>query len=308
MYIHEVLSDIRLALAAAIYAAGAATALLVLLLAALLEGLHRRRKTMSKATQWAALKKLGLSDESAAVIMGHARDESGNECNRVQGDFSADRALSRAYTAQVDAGNISRGEFIHGGPGGGGYGLLQWTFWSRKAGLYDTAKQMGVSIGSEEAAIAWLWRELNSTEYSDVLTALETGRDIRTMSDVFMHRFERPADQSEAACARRAAFAEEFYREFAGTVPDAQESAQDAPEGDTPVTPYWPPRMLAQGMVGADVCALQGLLLAHGYSVLATGEYTAETTEAVKRFQKDKGLGVDGISGPITFRALGVQV
>lgn len=108
---------------------------------------------MSRKTQWDALKKLGFSDKAAAVIMGHAMAESGCECDRVQGDFSADRARSRAYTAQVDAGQISEHDFVFRGPGGGGYGWLQWTFPSRKKGLYDTARRLGVSVGREKAYI-----------------------------------------------------------------------------------------------------------------------------------------------------------
>lgn len=174
---------------------------------------------MSKATQWAALDKLGLSDKAKAVIMGHAAAESGNEANRVQGDFGADRAISIYYTAKVDEGIITRDDFINHGPNGGGYGWLQWTNPGRKAGLYDCAKQIGVSIGSEEAAITWLGVELHQAEYATVLNALVAGNDIRAMSDVFMKRFERPCDQSESACAYRAKLCEDMYAEFAGTAP-----------------------------------------------------------------------------------------
>lgn len=172
---------------------------------------------MSRKTQWGLLDRLGLSDKAKAVIMGHAMAESGCESNRVQGDFSADRGASVSYTAQVDAGAISRDEFANSGPGGGGYGWLQWTYPARKEGLYDTAKKLGVSVGSEEAAVAWLWDELNQSEYSTVLSALKSNKSIRNMSDVFMKKFERPADQSDAACKQRAALCEAAYKEFAGT-------------------------------------------------------------------------------------------
>lgn len=185
---------------------------------------------MSRKTQWDLLDRLGLSDKAKAVILGHAMAESGCETNRLQGDFSAGREKSKSYTAQVDAGQISREDFAKRGPNGGGYGWLQWTFYSRKEGLYDTAKKLGVSIGSEEAAVAWLWDELNQGEYTAVLSALKSDKSLADMSEVFMTRFERPADQSKDALKERAKLCEAAYNEFAGTevseAPIAQNIAQ----------------------------------------------------------------------------------
>lgn len=184
---------------------------------------------MSKQTQWAALKALGLSDLAAAVVMGHADAESGCETNRLQGDFEATRAWSRSYTSMVDSGEISRDDFIFRGPGGGGYGWLQWTEKSRKRGYYDFAKAQGVSIGSEEAAIGWFWEELHQAQFSPVLRALETGTDIRAMSDVFLRRFEMPEDQSEGAAAARAARCQAMLDKFGGSA--AEPGAEAEPDG-----------------------------------------------------------------------------
>lgn len=207
---------------------------------------------MSKETQWAALKQLGFSDKACAVIMGHAMAESGCECNRVQGDFSTDRSKSKVYTAQVDDRQISEDDFVFRGPGGGGYGWLQWTHPSRKEGLYDTADGLCVSIGSEEAAIEWFWTEVHQPEYAAVWNALISDKSIREISDVFMKKFERPADQSEAACAYRAKLCEDMYNEFAGQ-PPAKPLAKDPVQATFPPSPsikqiqyvmwdndYWP--------------------------------------------------------------------
>ena len=239
----------------------------------------------------------GLSAKAAAVVLGHGKEESGNECNRLQGDFSGDRTASIVYTKNVDTGVISRYAFVHSGPGGGGYGWLQWTFWSRKEGLYDKAKALGVSIGSVEAAIAWFWEELHQVEYRAVLNALQSDMSIREMSDVFMHKFEKPADQSDSACARRANLCQQMYNRYAAAV-------QPAPV-NKPNDVYWPPRMLCLGMSGGDVDALQGLLIAHGYKINdERGEFGNSTYEAVRNYQRDNGLDVDGIAGPKTFASL----
>lgn len=182
---------------------------------------------MSVKTQWDGLKALGLSDLAAAVVMGHAKTESGCETNRVQGDFEATRSWSRSYTSMVDAGEISRDDFIFRGPGGGGYGWLQWTERSRKRGYYDNAMKLGVSIGSEKAAISWFWEEVNKPEFSVVRNALINGTDLRAMSDVFLRRFEMPADQSEAAAAYRAARCQEMLDKFGGSAPETSAGGPD---------------------------------------------------------------------------------
>ena len=182
---------------------------------------------MSEKTQWDGLKAFGLSDLAAAVVMGNAQCESGCETNRLQGDFEATRSWSRSYTSMVDSGEISRDDFIFRGPSGGGYGWLQWTEHRRKAGYYDHARRLGVSIGSEKAALSWFWEELHQPGFSTVLDALEHGTDLRAMSDVFLRRFEMPDDQSAKVAAYRAARCQEMLDRFGGSSPDLDEAGWD---------------------------------------------------------------------------------
>ncbi|SER42471.1 Putative peptidoglycan binding domain-containing protein [Gracilibacillus ureilyticus] len=61
--------------------------------------------------------------------------------------------------------------------------------------------------------------------------------------------------------------------------------------------------ILKRGSRGKEVLRLQQDLIKLGYSLTkygADGIYGDETVSAVKRFQRDKGLGVDGIVGPRT--------
>lgn len=169
---------------------------------------------MSKQTIWNQLKARGFSDVAAAAIMGNLEAESNCISNRIQGDFTKGYLRSAQYTAQVDAGNINRNEFINDGPGGGGYGLAQWTLQSRKAGLYDLAKKTGTSIGDEAMQVEWLCQELQLDEYRKVLETLKASPSIRECSDVIMKIYERPADQSEAALRQRAEFGRAIYQEF----------------------------------------------------------------------------------------------
>ncbi len=153
---------------------------------------------------------------ATAAVMGNMEAESNCVSCRLQGDFSTDYQKSKEYTALVDKGDISREQFVYNGPGGGGYGLCQWTYWSRKAGLYDLVKSQGVSIGDEFIQVEWLVRELFQDEFRPVLNTLQNSESIRECSDVMIKKFLRPADQSDAVCVQRVKFAREIYAEFAG--------------------------------------------------------------------------------------------
>ena len=62
-------------------------------------------------------------------------------------------------------------------------------------------------------------------------------------------------------------------------------------------------RTLKKGASGADVEALQDMLIAVGYGYIvgkADGIYGDKTVAAVKAFQQNNGLTVDGIAGPAT--------
>lgn len=64
------------------------------------------------------------------------------------------------------------------------------------------------------------------------------------------------------------------------------------------------PLVLLSGDTGAQVKATQYLLGAAGYTVPVTGSYDKATVAAVKKYQKAKGLEVDGQAGPITLSSL----
>ena len=182
---------------------------------------------MSKENIWHYLKHKGFSDIAAATLMGNMEAESNCVSYRLQGDFSTGFKRSIDYTAQVDAGNISRHEFIYDGPGGGGYGLCQWTYPTRKAGLYDLAEAQNLSVGDEFLQIEFLTRELWQDEYRPVREVLEKSLSIRECSDVIVKLYLRPADQSEAVCRYRADLGREFYQQFS-------EAEAEDPDGMPP--------------------------------------------------------------------------
>ena len=145
----------------------------------------------------------------AAALMGNLQAESGLKAGNLQNSYERSLGMADdAYTSAVDDGSYDN--FVNDGAG---YGIAQWTYYSRKQALLDFAKERGTSIGDINTQLEFLWKEL-SESYTGVLNALKNASSIREASDVVLKQFERPYDQSESACAARAGYAESLYFEL----------------------------------------------------------------------------------------------
>ena len=164
---------------------------------------------------WNYLKNKIGNEYGVAGLMGNLQAESGLYPDRLQGDIPYS-SKSREYTAKVDSGVISEYDFVNNGPGGGGYGLAQWTYKPRKQALYNMYKTGFSSIGAIDLALEYLWFELQ-TSYSGVLKVLQTATSVREASDKVLHDFENPAVQTEAVELSRASMGQEWFRQFNGT-------------------------------------------------------------------------------------------
>ncbi len=85
---------------------------------------------------------------------------------------------------------------------------------------------------------------------------------------------------------------------------DAKFNGESSVETSTPALGS---RLLKKGMKGADVKTLQQLLMSLGYALPkygADGDYGSETEAAVRKFQRQEQLTVDGKYGDQTHRAL----
>ena len=159
---------------------------------------------------WNYLKSAGLNDFGTAGLMGNLYAESGLIPNNVENLYEKRLGVTDAsYTAAVDSGKY---QFF--ATDKAGYGLAQWTYCSRKAELLDYAQCCRKSIGDLEMQLDFLMKELRE-DYKTVLAVLKTAGSVRAASDAVLLKFERPADQSEAAQARRAAFGQKYYDRYA---------------------------------------------------------------------------------------------
>lgn len=182
---------------------------------------------------WDFCKKKGLSDVAAAVVCAQARAESGfNSCN-LQNSYEGKFGMTdQSYVAAVDSSTWTN--FVHDQAG---FGLFQWTYWSRKQTLYNLAKAMGVSIGDFQMQMACFWTELNST-HKGALTALMNTTDLKELCDFMTKNYEAPADQSEKALNKRREYAKEAYEKYADTQPSGDSSADKPVDaGNTPENP-----------------------------------------------------------------------
>ena len=249
---------------------------------------------MSKQDIYNTLIKSGMTREAVLGMMGNMQCESGLEAGRLQGDFNAFRTSSKSYVARVTSGDIKRDSFALDGFG---FGLCQWTFHSRKRGLYDFWKESGTALDDAEMQARFCVKELKEN-YHNLWDLLCTSHDIYTCTKEICVVYERPARNN-------------IDQRFTAAVSLKAELLESNPKTDPepkPVEPvkevYWPPRMICKGMAGDDVAVLQAVLQARGYSCEITGDFDVKTHNMTIAFQAEKGLVQDGIAGPLTFRDL----
>lgn len=175
----------------------------------------------NEKTIWNSLKARGLSDFAVAGIMGNLYAESALRPNNLQNTYEKSLGMTDdEYTAAVDNG--SYGNFVKDSAG---YGLAQWTFWSRKQGLLDYAKSVGKSIGDLGMQLDYLWSEIQG--YKAVMSACQTATSVKEVSDVVLTVYEAPADQSDAVKTKRASYGQKYYDKYASAPAQPETPAEE---------------------------------------------------------------------------------
>lgn len=168
-------------------------------------------KGSAEKTIWNFLKGKGLNDYAVAGIMGNLYAESGLLANNLQNSYEKKLGYTdTTYTTAIDNGKYNN--FVRDSAG---YGLAQWTYWSRKEGLLNYAKKTKKSIGDITMQLEFLWTEMQSSAYKKMMTTLKSATSVRQASDVFLLDFERPANQSESVKKTRAGYGESYYNKNA---------------------------------------------------------------------------------------------
>lgn len=156
------------------------------------------------------LNKMIGSETFTAALLGNMKAESALKPTNLQNSYEKKLGYNdETYTKAVDDGTISAYQFAHDGAG---YGMVQWTHWARKQGLYQYAKQWKTSIGCLETQLDWCLTEMQ-LNYSG-LWNLRKDLTLYEATKYILTQYERPADQSEANVQRRLKFATEILTEW----------------------------------------------------------------------------------------------
>ena len=178
---------------------------------------------------WDFLKAEGFNDYGAAGLMGNLDAESSLRPNNLQDTHSIRFGLTDAqYTAAVDNGTYTN--FVHDEAG---YGLAQWTYWSRKQNLLNYAKSKNKSIGDLEMQLSFLCKELRENYTNSVYNVLKTATSVQEASDAVLMKFESPYDAASYK-SKRASMGQVYYNRYAGSTAKKEVySMIEFPKGST---------------------------------------------------------------------------
>lgn len=247
------------------------------------------------------LRGYGLSEAGALGMLGNWECESGCEPYRVQGDYQASRAISKAYVDAISSGRMSKEQFATDQKG---FGLAQWTYPQRKRNLFDFALGCMKPIDSCSMQVDFAMWELQN-EYFGLLSYLNTSEAIWDCCDRICREYERPAVNNVQA---RYEAALRIRKELDLTGEATKPDEPDTDDEGIPVPKTWPPRTIDEHCSGwPEVWLVQSLLKCHGYNVLVDGIWGQALTDKVKQFQQAHGLDADGAVGPMSWKRLGLS-
>lgn len=165
--------------------------------------------TDTTATIWNYFKGKGLNNFAVAGIMGNLYAESGFKPTNLQNTYEKKLGYTDAtYTAAVDKGSYTN--FVKDSAG---YGLAQWTYWSRKQALWEYAQSVGKSIGDLTMQLDFMWKEMQG--YKSMMTTLKSATSVLEASNAMLTQYEKPADQGEAVQKKRAGYGQTYYDKYA---------------------------------------------------------------------------------------------
>lgn len=177
---------------------------------------------------WDYFKVNGLSDAGVAGLLGNLWAESGFNPKNLQNTFNkALNTTDEEYTCAVDNGTYQN--FVYDGAG---FGICQWTYWSRKQNLLNFAQAAGKSIGDLDMQLDFLWKELNDG-YRGVLDLLRNATSVLEASNEILFKFERPANQGISVQEKRANYGQVYFDKYAST-----EKGGDVAMSNSPLVDY----------------------------------------------------------------------
>ena len=158
-----------------------------------------------------------LNCAAACGVIANFAAESG--CNPKNLQNSCEKRLrltDDTYTEAVDDGSYDN--FVRDAAG---YGLAQWTYYSRKQELYDYAKKLKKSIGDLEMQLAFFASEIKSfpTVWNTLKTVSNDPAGAYKAGYSMCYHYEAPAAKATAAVTRGTT-AKNYFNIFSGNTTD----------------------------------------------------------------------------------------
>lgn len=183
---------------------------------------------MTEREIWDKIKRMTGSEIFTAALMGNMKAESNLKANNLQNSYENRLGFTdETYTKAVDSGEYSGNQFYRDAAG---YGLCQWTFWSRKQALLLFARKYNASIGDASMQIDFCIYEMQNS-YKNLWEKRATFESLYDAVEAILKQYEKPADQSVKAIERRTNYAADFLDQYA-------ELAKE-PEEDIKIDPKW---------------------------------------------------------------------
>ena len=160
---------------------------------------------------WNFLKAEGFNDFGTAGLMGNLFAESGLQPNNMEDQYQSKLGYNdETYTCAVDNGTYTN--FVKDAVG---YGLAQWTYWTRKQNLLNFARQNNKSIGDLDMQLNFLIKELKESYTNSVYNVLKKATSVLEASNAVLLNFERPANMGVSIQATRARYGQTYYNKYA---------------------------------------------------------------------------------------------
>ena len=162
---------------------------------------------------WNYLVSKGLTKAGAAGMMGNLKAESGIRSVVYQDSYKKKMGWTdQQYVDKVNSGAYSQHNFVHDSIG---FGLAQWTYYTRKQALYNMCHGQ---IGSMDCQLNYLITELPA-DFSGVYNVLVSSNSVEECALKVLFDFETPVDQSYSVQQYRIGLAQNYYNIFSGDTP-----------------------------------------------------------------------------------------
>lgn len=250
---------------------------------------------MSQLSILAALVRGGMTPIAACAMGGNMMCESNMQSDIAQRGMTT--LTDAQYTAAANSGAI---DFVHDAVG---YGLCQWTYFTRKQRLLEYAKSIVVSVGDEIMQVNFCLKELK-TEARELWEYLTTAQDLYSAAARICKEYERPAvnniaDRANAGNALYMQYGSQLDAIAAGDVDADHSDVDNSLSGKVGESTIMILNTVCTGDRTPETKYLAALLERLGYDVLWDGLKTC-----LIDYQSKMGLDVDGVCGKKTWSKL----